>query len=188
MSETPEPQETDVEQGASVAEEPTLPGAEAEVARIRELHPEAIFAIRTSRGQNWLTLRPTALVPIARLLRDEPAFDYKLLCDLHGVDYPDRPQRFEVIYNLYSLSRNRRLFLRLLAAEGETLPTLSGVFPNADWCEREVWDLFGVEFAGHPDLRRILCPDDWEGHPLRKDYPLIGTRTVLLYDDVKDVT
>jgi NADH-quinone oxidoreductase subunit C len=159
-----------------------------EVQRIRAASPEAILESVESRGLHWVTLRKDALIPVATLLRDDPELDFKLLCDLHGVDYPDRPQRFEVIYNLYSLSRNRRLFLRLRASEGESLPTLARVFANADWCEREVYDLFGVSFAGHPDLRRILCPDDWEGHPLRKDYPLIGTRTVLLYDDVKDVT
>jgi NADH-quinone oxidoreductase subunit C len=189
MPETPEQQQPEVEQ-EPVPEEPThpCPGAEAEVARIQEAFPGAILEMTASRNQNWLTLLPSALVGVARLLRDDPAFDFKLLCDLHGVDYPDRPQRFDVIYNLYSLSRQKRLFVRVRAAEGERLPTLSGLFANADWCEREVWDLFGVEFAGHPDLRRILTPDDWEGHPLRKDYPLIGRRTVLLYDDIKDVT
>jgi NADH-quinone oxidoreductase subunit C len=159
-----------------------------EVQRIRAAHPEAILETTEAKGQHWIDLRPEALVPVVTLLRDDPELDFQLLCDLHGVDYPDRPKRFEVLYNLYSLSRNRRLFLRLRAAEGEALPTLCRVFANADWCEREVYDLFGVSFTGHPDLRRILCPDDWEGHPLRKDYPLIGTRTVLLYDDVKDVT
>lgn len=170
------------------AEAPAPPEEIVEIQRIRAAHSEAILETTESRGQHWVTLRPEALVPVVTLLKDDPELDFKLLCDLHAVDYPDRSQRFEVIYNLYSLSRNRRIFLRLRAAEGESLPTLCRVFANADWCEREVWDLFGVPFAGHPDLRRILCPDDWEGHPLRKDYPLIGTRAVLLYDDVKDVT
>jgi NADH-quinone oxidoreductase subunit C len=168
--------------------EEQAPPESIEVQRIRAAHPEAILEIAASRGEEWVTLRPDALVPVVTRLRDDPELDFRMLSDLHGVDYPDRPDRFEVIYNLYSLSRNRRLFLRLRVAEGESVPTLCRVYANADWCEREVFDLFGVPFAGHPDLRRILCPDDWDGHPLRKDYPLIGRRTVLLYDDVKDVT
>src|SRR5262245_50933769 len=164
------------------------PEVDIEVARIEAALPGAILEQASSRGQRWLTVRTDAIVPIARLLRDDPELDFKLLSDLFGVDYPDRPQRFEVLYNFYSLSRNARLFVRVRVGEGERVPTLSGLFGNANWCEREVYDLFGVPFADHPDLRRILTPDDWVGHPLRKDYPLIGNRTVLLYDDVKDVT
>jgi NADH-quinone oxidoreductase subunit C len=164
------------------------PEVDVEVARIEAAFPGAILEQTSSRGQRWLTVRTDAIVRIATLLRDDPELDYKLLSDLFGVDYPDRPQRFEVLYNFYSLPRNARLFVRVRVAEGERVPTLSGLFGNANWCEREVFDLFGVPFADHPDLRRILTPDDWQGHPLRKDYPLIGNRTVLLYDDVKDVT
>jgi NADH-quinone oxidoreductase subunit C len=164
------------------------PPVDLEAAKIEAVAPGAILEDTSSRGQRWLTVRTDAIVRIAMLLRDDPELDYKLLCDLFGVDYPDRPQRFEVLYNFYSLSRDARLFVRVRVAEGEWVPTLSGLFGNADWCEREVFDLFGVPFTGHPDLRRILTPDDWQGHPLRKDYPLIGNRTILLYDDVKDVT
>jgi NADH-quinone oxidoreductase subunit C len=179
-----EPTEPVTQEAAAEAEPPV----DLVVAKIEAAVPGAILEDTSSRGQRWLTVRTDAIVPIATLLRDDPELDYKLLSDLFGVDYPDRPQRFEVLYNFYSLSRNARLFVRVRAAEGEWVPTLSGLFGNADWCEREVFDLFGVPFTGHPDLRRILTPDDWQGHPLRKDYPLIGNRTVLLYDDVKDVT
>jgi len=162
---------------------------DAEVAAIRAADPDAILAVEEqhSRGMFWIEVPPEKIVPVAQLLRDDPALDYKLLSDLHGVDYPARPKRFDVLYNLYSIPRNRRLFLRVRVGEDEGIPTLSGVFPNANWCEREVWDLFGVPFAGHPDLRRILMPDDWDGHPLRKDYPLIGRRPVILFNDVKDI-
>jgi len=160
-----------------------------EVDLLRESVPEAVLAVeeRPERQMFWIDVRPSDLVPAATLMRDHADLDYKMLCDLHGVDYPSRERRFDVLYNLYSFSRNRRLFLRVQVGEDESIPTLSGVYPNANWCEREVFDLFGVTFAGHPDPRRILMPDDWEGHPLRKDYPLIGRRPMILFNDVKDV-
>jgi NADH-quinone oxidoreductase subunit C len=159
-----------------------------EIEKIEAAHPEVVLGTQEARGDCWIDIRKEAIVPVVTLLRDDPDMAFNLLSDLFGVDYPDREQRFEIFYNLYSFSRNRRLFLRVRAAEGESVPTLSGVFPNANWCEREVYDLFGVPFENHPDLRRILCPDDWDGHPLRKDYPLIGKRNILLYDNVKDIT
>jgi len=159
-----------------------------ELEKIEAAFPEVVLGTREALGQEWIDVRPEAIVRAVTLLRDDPELTFTMLSDLFGVDYPDREQRFEILYNLYSLSRNRRLFLRVQVGEGESVPTISSVFPNADWCEREVFDLFGVPFENHPDLRRILCPDDWDGHPLRKDYPLIGKRNILLYDDVKDIT
>jgi len=177
--------------------EPTTPQPEApppspiatELAKIRAAQSDAILQVeeQPERGMFWITLRSRALVPVATLLRDDAALDYKMLCDMFAVDRPEIEQRFQLMYNLYSVTRNRRLFLRVRAAAGEAVPTLSGVYPNANWAEREVADLFGVEFAGHPDPRRIMMPDDWEGHPLRKDYPIVGKRPVLLYNDVKDI-
>jgi NADH-quinone oxidoreductase subunit C len=156
--------------------------------KIEAAHPEVVLGSQEARGDCWIDVRADAIVPVVTLLRDDPELGFNLLSDLFGVDYPDREQRFEVLYNLYSMSRNRRLFLRVRVAEGESVPTVSDLFANANWCEREVYDLFGVPFESHPDLRRILMPDDWDGHPLRKDYPLIGKRNILLYDDVKDIT
>ena len=160
-----------------------------EVELIRASDPEAVLAVeeQPARGMFWVNVRPEALVAAATLLRDHSELDYQMLSDLFGVDHPAREKRFDILYNLYSLRRNRRLFLRVQAAEGESVPTLCSVYPNANWCEREVYDLFGVIFADHPDLRRILMPDDWDGHPLRKDYPLIGRRPVILFNDVRDV-
>lgn len=159
-----------------------------ELERIREIVPEGELEAEADRGVFWINLPKEALLSVVTLLRDDPQLDYKMLSDFFGVDYPARGKRFDLIYNLYSLSRNRRIFLRVRVGENEPVTTLSGIFPNANWAEREVYDLFGVEFEGHPDLRRLLMPDDWDGHPLRKDYPLIGKRSILLYNDVKDVT
>ncbi len=139
------------------------------------------------RGMHWIQVRPESLVAAGAMLRDHAECRYNMLCDLFGTDHPYRERRFDILYNLYSLSRNQRLFLRVRVAEGVEVPTLSGVYPNANWCEREVYDLLGVPFKDHPDLRRILMPDDWDGHPLRKDYPLIGRRPVVLFNDVTDI-
>lgn len=162
---------------------------QAEVSRIRASHGDAIISVeeRPEVGMHWINLRPRSIPAVLKTLRDDTSLDYKLLCDLTCVDRPEMAQRFNVVYNLYSVSRNRRIFLRVRVAEGEAVPTASGVFPAADWAEREVYDLFGVIFEGHPDLRRIVLPDDWQGHPLRKDYPTVGKRPVLLFNDVNDV-
>jgi NADH-quinone oxidoreductase subunit C len=166
-----------------------LPDIRTELQKIRAAQADAVLDVEEcpERDMFWITIRPRALVPVAKLLRDDPALDFKLLCDLTCVDRPYEERRFTVLYNFYSLNRNRRVFLKVQVPEGEKVPTLSEIFPCANWAEREVYDLFGVEFQGHPDLRRIEMPDDWEGHPLRKDYPTVGKRPVLLYNDVKDV-
>jgi NADH-quinone oxidoreductase subunit C len=159
-----------------------------ELERIRTLIPGMEPEAESDRGMFWIDVPKEALRSVVTLLRDDPDLDYKMLSDLFGVDYPAREKRFDVLYNLYSLSRNRRVFLRVRVGEHEPVPTICEIFPNANWAEREVYDLFGVPFEGHPDLRRILMPDDWDGYPLRKDYPLIGKRSIILYNDVKDVT
>ena len=159
-----------------------------ELERIREAVPGLEPEVEADRGVLWINLPKAALLSVVALLRDDPGLDYAMLSDLFGVDYPDREKRFDILYNLYSLSRNRRVFLRVRVGENEPVPTLSELFPNANWAEREIYDLFGVPFESHPDLRRILMPDDWDGYPLRKDYPLIGKRSIILYNDVKDVT
>jgi len=176
------------EQAAAPAPPPVSP-IRAEVDKIRSGVADAIVDVEehASLGMYWINIRSRALVPVLKLLRDDPALKYDMLADLTCVDRPEQEQRFNMVYNLYSVSRNRRVFLRVRAADGEGVPTASSVYPNADWAEREVYDLFGVRFDGHPDLRRIELPDDWDGHPLRKDYPIIGKRPVLLYNDVKDI-
>jgi NADH-quinone oxidoreductase subunit C len=160
-----------------------------EVSAVRAAVPGSVLEVveEPERDMFWITVRPKDIVAVLKFFRDNREFDYKLIADVFGADHPGTPKRFNILYNLYSISRNRRLFIRVRVAEGEAVPTVSGVFPGANWPEREIYDLFGVVFDGHPDLRRILLPDDWDGHPLRKDYPLVGKRPVLLFNDVKDI-
>jgi NADH-quinone oxidoreductase subunit C len=124
------------------------------------------------RGQVSLIVPAQHIVEVCRTLRDE--FDFAVLSAETAVDYwPQEEPRFHVIYQLYSLKRNVRLGLRVpLNGHAPSLPTVEGIYPNANWHEREIWDMFGIRFEGHSDLRRILMPYDWVGHPLRKDYPL----------------
>jgi NADH-quinone oxidoreductase subunit C len=124
------------------------------------------------RGEVSLTLTPETIVSASQALRDE--FSFNTLIAITGVDYwPQEEPRFHVVYLLYSFPLNLRLTLRVpLSGNAPHIPTVEKVYPNANWYEREVWDMFGMRFDGHSDLRRILMPEDWEGHPLRKDYPL----------------
>ncbi len=123
-------------------------------------------------GDYALVLTPENIVTACQTLRDE--FDFDMLSELTAVDYwPQDEPRFNIVYQLHSLSHNLYLCLRVpIPGKNPGLPTVEGLFPNANWHEREVWDMFGIKFEGHSDLRRILMPYDWEGHPLRKDYPL----------------
>lgn len=129
-------------------------------------------SVEVDRGETTLHITAEKNVEIAQVLRDE--FRFNMLIDETAVDYwPQEAPRFHMVYQLYSMSVNQSLRLRLpLDGNAPHLRTLESVFPNANWYEREVWDMFGIRFDGHSDLRRILMPYDWEGHPLRKDYPL----------------
>jgi len=134
------------------------------------------------RGELVLDVAPTDLPGVLRFLRDDANCLFQVLVTICGVDFPEREKRFEVVYCLLSLRHNQRIRLRVAAGEGETVPTATGVFSAANWFEREVWDLYGVWFADHPDLRRLLSDYGFEGHPLRKDFPLTGY-VELRYDD-----
>ncbi len=130
---------------------------------------------------DWTVIVPASrLIEVGRFLRDTPetAFDY--CSDLTASDWPARPQRFDVIYNLYSTRHRTRIRMKVRAADGDPVPSVCELWPAANWLEREVYDLFGVNFAGHPDRRRLLMPDEWQGHPQRKDYPLEGPGEMLL--------
>jgi NADH-quinone oxidoreductase subunit C len=129
-------------------------------------------------GQTSIEVDRSAIADVARHLRDDVPFE--LLADLSAVDFLDvrtSERRYLIAYHLYSFAHNRRLRLRVAVPEGdEVVPSVTSVWPTANWHEREVWDFFGIRFDRHPDLRRVLMPDDWTGHPLRKDYPLGGTK------------
>lgn len=133
------------------------------------------FGLQDAEIMNYpptLIADPAKIVEISTVLRDE--FGFNFLCELTAVDYwPEEDPRFNVIYSYYSYPNNERIALRVpLNGDNPSIPSISGIYPGANWHEREVWDMFGIKIDGHPDLRRILMPFDWEGHPLRKDYPL----------------
>ncbi|WAJ31091.1 NADH-quinone oxidoreductase subunit C [Antarcticirhabdus aurantiaca] len=134
-------------------------------------------------GELTLTVTPDTLIPVVSFLRDDPQTRFVCFIDVCGVDYPNREKRFEVVTHLLSPQQNQRIRLKLSVAEDETVPSLTGLYPGADWFEREAYDLYGILFTGHPDLRRILTDYGFEGHPLRKDFPLTGFVEVR-YDDV----
>ena len=143
------------------------------VIKLKEKFPSAVQDVKEFRGEVTVTVSKEHVVEICRFLKVE--LRYNLLTDVTAVDYLGKDPRFMVVYNLYSIPNKDRL--RVKAAVGEDSPRIDsvvGVWNSANWLERETFDLFGITFVGHPDLRRILMTDDWEGHPLRKDYPLQG--------------
>jgi NADH-quinone oxidoreductase subunit C len=152
-----------------------------------------IVKTETIRGELIAWARRAAIVRVCTFLRDDPKCLFKMLSDLCGVDYPDRPERFEVVYNLSSLKLNQRIRVKVATDEETPVASVTGVWPAADWFEREAWDLFGIYFSDHPDLRRLLTDYGFEGHPLRKDFPLTGYIEVrydeeqkrVVYDQVK---
>ena len=126
------------------------------------------------RGEAILWVPASALIEVMTFLRDDPKCLFKMVVDICGVDYPEREQRFEVVYNLLSLKHNLRLRVKVATGEDQPVPSVAGIYSVAGWFEREAWDLYGIYFSGHPDLRRILTDYGFEGHPLRKDFPLTG--------------
>jgi NADH-quinone oxidoreductase subunit C len=166
---------------AEAAPEPVNPI----VARVREALGEAITRDEEINGQLVIHVDRARIVDLCTLLRDDPGLRFDHLADVTAVDWlvynPDggppgqgRTPRFDVVYHLYSISLNHRLRLKVAVGEDDpTLPSVTPVWSAANWAERETYDLYGIKFSGHPNLTRILMPDDWQGHPLQKDYPLI---------------
>ncbi len=144
--------------------------------KIKEIFPEEVLEIKEFRGQVSVILRKNRIRDIARYLHDAPELYFDYLIDVFGVDYlGKKDKRFEVVYQLYSIKHRQALRLRAeVSAEDPAIDSVTSVWTGANWHEREAFDLYGITFNGHPDLRRILMPEDWEGHPLRKDYPLKG--------------
>jgi NADH-quinone oxidoreductase subunit C len=126
---------------------------------------------QTYLGQNYFNVDRSLIPNILRLLRDEEQFDYCV--DITAVHYPKREKQFDVVWILYSFPRNQRMRVKTQIADGATLPSSVSIWPTANWLEREVYDMFGIQFDGHPDLKRILLPDGWKGFPLRKDYGIL---------------
>ena len=161
---------------------PPPAGAEipAFITALQAAVPESVTQISFYVG-DWTVIVPaTDLLDVARFLRDTPETAFDFCSDVTASDWPTRPQRFDVIYCLYSTPHRKRVRLKVRAAESEPVPSVSGIWPAANWLEREVYDLFGVNFTGHPNRKRILMPDDWQGHPQRKDYPLEGPGELLM--------
>ncbi|MEE9181222.1 MAG: NADH-quinone oxidoreductase subunit C, partial [candidate division NC10 bacterium] len=143
------------------------------VRRLHEAFPGAVAAAVAFQDEVTITVAREAIDRICRFLKEDPDLRYDFLADLCGVDWwGKREPRFEVVYHLYSIPRGDRIRLKVRVPDETEVPTVTGVWLTANWHEREVFDMFGLRFAGHPDLRRILMPEDWEGHPLRKDYPV----------------
>jgi NADH-quinone oxidoreductase subunit C len=160
------------------------------VETLRSAHPDLVQDTKLFRDETTIIAAPSDVVTAARFLRDTRGLIYNYLSDISAVDYyPDynRPGRFGVSYHLYSMLYSRRIRLKTFVQEDEPIvPTMTVVWPAAEWLEREIYDMMGIEFEGHPDLRRLLMPDDWNGHPLRRDYPL-GYETVMFsfnYDQI----
>lgn len=143
--------------------------------KIKERFPDEVVDITQFRGQVSVIVKRDRIIDICRYLYDEPDICMDYLADLCGVDYPQRRLRFEVVYNLYSIRYRHRLRLKaLLPVDDPSIDSVTSIWAGANWHEREACDMYGIVFKGHPDLRRILMPEDWEGFPLRKDYPLKG--------------
>lgn len=132
----------------------------------------AILSAKKFLGQRILEVETAQLIDVLAYLRDDPEADFKMLSDVTAVDYPKKPKRFEVVYQLYSIQKNHELRIKTSVAAGQSCPSVVSLWSTANWLERECYDMFGIEFEGHPDLRRILLPDGWHGFPLRKEYEI----------------
>ena len=144
------------------------------VDKVKEKFPSSILDVATFRDELTVTVAKRDLCEICNFLYSDPDLQYRFLIDLCGVDFLPEIPRFQVVYFLYSMKNGQRLRLKVRVAEGESITSVESIWKAANWLEREVYDLFGISFENHPDLRRILLWDGYEGHPLRKDYPVEG--------------
>lgn len=135
---------------------------------------DALLSSHSFRGDHTIVIKKEKLLEICTYLKKDASLDFDYLLDVCGVDYLPREPRFEVVYHLSSISRHHRLRIKAPLAEGDKIDSVTGIWATADWTERETFDMFGIEFEGHPDLKRIYMADDWKGYPLRKDYPERG--------------
>lgn len=164
--------------GAQDLATPSNPLAEATVAFLRDRFPDAMLEAAEHRGEMTIVVKPERIAEVCLALRDEKNLAYNYLADITAVDWPEREPRYDIVYHLLSLGTYAVVRLKTrIGGEDDPDPeiaTVTTVWPGANWFEREIYDLFGIRFTGHPNQTRILMPQDWVGHPLRKDYPLTG--------------
>jgi NADH-quinone oxidoreductase subunit C len=159
----------------------TLP---AFIATLQTTMPGVVLAVSYWVGDWTVIVVADRVLDVARHLREAPDAAFDLCTDLTATDWPPRAERFDVVYCLYSTRHRHRLRVKTRLADGQAVQSVTPVWPSANWLEREVFDMFGIRFAGHPDPRRILMPEDWQGHPQRKDYPLEGPGELLLENPI----
>lgn len=160
--------------------------SETLVATLTSRAVEGVVEVTAAHGESILRVLPAALVDVCTMLRDDPAFAFDFLMDVTAVDYQGREPRFEVVYHLYSLARNHRVRLKVGVPEANPrVASVTCVWRGANWLERETYDMYGIQFDGHPDLRRIYLYEEFEGHPLRKDYPKEKRQPLVTRADVE---
>lgn len=168
-----------------------IPKALDPVEAVKGAFPEAVLDVVQFRDETTLVIHPKEIVNVCRYLRDTNGLIYNFMSDISSVDYyPDynRPGRFGVCYHLLSMLYNRRVRVKVFLPEDEpVVPTVTGVWQVANWLEREIYDMMGIIFEGHPDLRRVLLPEDWDGHPARRDAPL-GYETVMFSFNADEIS
>ena len=151
-----------------------MAGINLTVKKLQEKFPASVLEVKTFRDEVNVTVQKKDIFEICKFLYADPDLQYQMLTDLCGVDFYPEVLRFEVVYLLYSMTKHQRLRLKVKVGNSESVPSVESIWKAADWLEREVYDLFGISFDNHPDLRRILLWDGYEGHPLRKDFPVEG--------------
>jgi NADH-quinone oxidoreductase subunit C len=145
---------------------------------LRRSHASALIEVGSSCGEVWAVIAPEASIAVLTMLRDEPGLSFDFLADITAVHWPQRKEaEFDLVYQLYSLDNKVRFRIKVPLSPDQEAATVVGIWSTAEWLEREVYDMFGIRFAGHPDQRRILNPEGFEGHPLRKEFPLRGRVT-----------
>lgn len=150
-------------------------------------NPDAVLEVKVVHGELTLFAKAEQIATLLKFLRDNPACQFTTMVDICGVDHPGREKRFDVVYHLLSIPQNQRVRIKASLREGEAIPSVVGVFKTADWFERETFDMYGILFSGHPDLRRILTDYGFRGYPLRKDFPTTGYVEVRYDESAKRV-
>lgn len=164
---------------------PKFASSEGVIEAVSETISVWLLEAHEAHGEVIFRVEREAIARVLQILRDDHA--YQQLMEIAGVDYPSRPERFEVVYMLQSLTKNHRVMVKCSASEDTPVPTVTTLWPNAGWLEREVFDMYGVTFAGNPDLRRILTDYGFEGHPFRKDFPMTGYTELRYSEEEKRV-